>query len=184
MWHARALGQLVTIFPRNLTACFCKLIPINAALETSLHGKGSPAIYVCTRPFYVHTNRLIIEAVYACVCVDLSRRCPQNLAALKLSPYQTGPWNKISPWRDFEEIQYMITYNAIQVHSCGYSRHALIACTTLWHCYSSTSCYCAYLRLAAASAVRRGFCIRVLHWACPSIILQLAPTEADNIVTN
>ena len=118
------------------------------------------------------------------VRVDLSRCYPRNLATLELSPHQTVPWNKISPWWDFEEIRYIIAYNVIQVHSCGYSRHALIACTTLWHCYSSTSCYCAYLRLAAASTVRRGFCTRVPHWACPWIILQLVPTEADNVVTS
>ena len=36
----------------------------------------------------------------------------QNLAALELSPYQTGPWNKISPRRDFEE------YCMLHLHVC------------------------------------------------------------------
>ena len=41
---------------------------INAALKLSPHGKESTAISVCTRAFYAHTNRLIIEAVYARAC--------------------------------------------------------------------------------------------------------------------
>ena len=42
------------------------------------------------------------------VRVDLGRRRPRNLAALKLSLHQTGPRNKISPRRDFEEIRYIV----------------------------------------------------------------------------
>ena len=38
--------------------------PNNAALEISPHGKGSTAIFICAWAFYVHTTRLIIEAVY------------------------------------------------------------------------------------------------------------------------
>ena len=39
---------------------------------------------------YVHTNRLIVEAVYECmcVCVNLCRCRPRNLAALELLPHQ------------------------------------------------------------------------------------------------
>ena len=50
--------------PRNLTASICQLVPINAALEISPHGKGSTAISICAQAFYVHTTRLVIEAVY------------------------------------------------------------------------------------------------------------------------
>ena len=32
--------------PQNVAACFCELIPINAALEVLPHGKGSPVQYV------------------------------------------------------------------------------------------------------------------------------------------
>ena len=40
-----------TVFPRNFAA------PRNpVALEISPHGKGSPAIYVCARALYLHTN--------------------------------------------------------------------------------------------------------------------------------
>ena len=44
----------------------------SAILEISPHGKGSPAIYICAHALYVHTNRLIIEAVYACACRSLA----------------------------------------------------------------------------------------------------------------
>ena len=50
--------------PRNVAASICHLVPINAALEISPHGKGSIEISVCAGTFYVHTTRLIIEAVY------------------------------------------------------------------------------------------------------------------------
>ena len=50
--------------PRNVAASICQLVPINAALEISPRGKGSTAISVCARTFYVHTTRLIVEAVY------------------------------------------------------------------------------------------------------------------------
>ena len=86
-----------------------QLVPINAALEISPHGKGSTAIYICARTFYMHTNRLIIEAVYTSVCIDLCRHCPQNLVAFELLLHQTEPWNRISPWRDFEEIRYQLS---------------------------------------------------------------------------
>ena len=56
--------------PRNLAASICQLVPINAALQISPHGKGSTAISVCAQAFYVHLTRLIINAVYARV-----RRC-------------------------------------------------------------------------------------------------------------
>ena len=39
----------------------------------------------------MHTNRLINKAVCVCAFADLCRHCPRNLAALKLSLYQTGP---------------------------------------------------------------------------------------------
>ena len=51
--------------------CICQLVPINAALEISPHGEGSTAISICTRTFYVHTTRLILEAVYARACRSL-----------------------------------------------------------------------------------------------------------------
>ena len=50
--------------PRNVAASICHLVPINATLEISPHGKGSIEISVCAGTFYVHTTRLIIEAVY------------------------------------------------------------------------------------------------------------------------
>ena len=57
--------------PRDLAVSICQLISINAALEISPHGKGSTAISVCVRAFYVHTTRLIIEAVYVRACQSL-----------------------------------------------------------------------------------------------------------------
>ena len=42
--------------PRNIAACLCRLIPINAALEISPQGKGSAAIYM-----YVHMHTDIIH---------------------------------------------------------------------------------------------------------------------------
>ena len=51
--------------PRNVTTYICQLVPINAALEILPHGKGLTAISVCAQAFYVHTTRLVIEAVYA-----------------------------------------------------------------------------------------------------------------------
>ena len=52
--------------PQNVATCFCKLIPINAALEISPHGQGSPATYICAHVLYMDTNRL------SCVCACLS----------------------------------------------------------------------------------------------------------------
>ena len=43
----------------------------NAALEISPHGKGSTAIYIYACTFCMHTNRLIMEAVYRHVCQSL-----------------------------------------------------------------------------------------------------------------
>ena len=60
--------------PRNVTASICQLVPIKAALEISPHGLESTAVSVCACAFYVHTNRLIIEAVYivrACVSISV-----------------------------------------------------------------------------------------------------------------
>ena len=56
---------------RNVATSICQLVPINTALEILLHGKGSTAISVCARTFYVHTTRLIIEAVYVRACRSL-----------------------------------------------------------------------------------------------------------------
>ena len=78
--------------PSKCRRSICQLIPINTALEILQHGKGSTAISICARAFYVHTTRLI-EAVYICmrVRVDLCRCHPQNLAAIKLSPHMCMP---------------------------------------------------------------------------------------------
>ena len=57
--------------PRNVAASICQLIPINAALEISPNGKGSTAISGCAHAFYLHTNRFVIEAVYARACRSL-----------------------------------------------------------------------------------------------------------------
>ena len=70
--------------PRNVAASICQFVPINAALEISPHGKGSTAISVCARAFYVHTNRLIIEAVYARACRSLQTP-PSNCRRTKRS---------------------------------------------------------------------------------------------------
>ena len=43
----------------------------NAALEISPHGKGSTAIYIYACTFCMHTNRLIMEAVYRDACQSL-----------------------------------------------------------------------------------------------------------------
>ena len=47
--HAYTVFPRNLVTPRNLAACFCKLIPINTALKIWPHGKGSPAIYVYMR---------------------------------------------------------------------------------------------------------------------------------------
>ena len=59
--------------PRNLATYFSHLIPINTALEISRHGIGSPTVYVCayTLDMYVHTIKLITEAVQAHACWSL-----------------------------------------------------------------------------------------------------------------
>ena len=53
----------------KVMAMFCtyfrQLIPINTALEISLHGMGSTTIHVSARALYMHTTRFITEAVYA-----------------------------------------------------------------------------------------------------------------------
>ena len=88
--------------PWNVAAYFSTLILINAALEISPQVKGRQWYA------YVHTNRLIIEAVYTHARVDLCRHHPRNLAPLELSRHQTGFWNKISLRRDFKEIRYIM----------------------------------------------------------------------------
>ena len=74
-------------------AMFCtyfrQLIPINTALEISLHGTGSRTIHVSACALEMHTTRLIIEAVYA--HVSISVRHPRNLAALELSLHGIAP---------------------------------------------------------------------------------------------
>ena len=68
-----------------------QLIPINAALEILPHGTGSTTIYACAHALYVHTNRLITEAVYVRAYQYLCRRRSRNVAALELSPHGTAP---------------------------------------------------------------------------------------------
>ena len=65
--------------PQNLAAYFSQLIPINAALEISLHGTGSTTIYVCARTLYVQRYMYweVTDAVYARAChINLCRRHP------------------------------------------------------------------------------------------------------------
>ena len=57
--------------PRNVVTSICQLVPINAALEISPHGKGSTGISLCAHAFYVPTNRLIVEVVYVRACQSL-----------------------------------------------------------------------------------------------------------------
>ena len=99
-----------TVFPaapRNVTAYFCQLIPTNATLKILPHGKGSTAMYVCACAMHCKCTQIDSLKLYLCMCahVKLCRCRPQDLAALKLSPYQMGPWNTISPSWDFEEIR-------------------------------------------------------------------------------
>ena len=77
---------LYTIFLRNRHM----ILPTYSALEISLHGKGSTAMYICVCASYEHTNRLSLK-LCMCVHANLCRRHPQSLAALKLSLHQTGP---------------------------------------------------------------------------------------------
>ena len=90
--------------PRNVPAYFCPLIPINVALKISPHGKGSTALDVCTRTLYINVQTGLLSKPWTHVSISVDTAL--NIAALKLLPHQMGPWNKISPWRDFEEIQY------------------------------------------------------------------------------
>ena len=56
--------------PQNVAACFCELIPINAALEILPHGKGSPAtvrMSTCTLCAY----KLAYYWSHACMCVSI-----------------------------------------------------------------------------------------------------------------
>ena len=97
---------LKSLHPWIAATYFSQLIPINATLEISPHGKGLTTIicvYVCAHTLYVHTNRLPKLCIR--VHVDLCRCCPWNLAALKLLPQQPECWNRILPQRDFKEIR-------------------------------------------------------------------------------
>ena len=91
--------KYLKILSRDIAASFCQLI---AALEISPHGKGLAGI---------HSKSLIASSLKLCtwMSVDRCRHLPQNLATLKLSPHQIWPWNKISPWQDFKETQYVMT---------------------------------------------------------------------------
>ena len=87
---------------RNVAACFCKLIPMNAPSKSRRMVKGRQ-LYT-----YVHEHYTHIQICLLCMCMhfNLCRRRPWNLAALELLLHQTGPWNKILPQWDFEEIRY------------------------------------------------------------------------------
>ena len=67
--------------PRNLAASICQLVPINAALEISPHGKGSTTISVCARAFCVHSYIGLLLKLCTRVRVDLCRRRPRIVAA-------------------------------------------------------------------------------------------------------
>ena len=54
--------HLEILLPSKCRRMFLQTHPNERALEISPHGKGSPAIYVCARALYAHTNML---AVYA-----------------------------------------------------------------------------------------------------------------------
>ena len=72
--------------PQNVAACFCQLIPINAALDISPHGKGSPV-----HAHYTHIQIGLLLRLCMCMHVDLCRRRPRNLAALELPLHLTRP---------------------------------------------------------------------------------------------
>ena len=93
--------------PRNVAACFCQLIPINATLKILPHGKGSTAMYVCACTMHYKCTQIDSLKLYLCMCahVKLCRCCPQDLATFRLSLYQMGPWNTISPSQYFMEIR-------------------------------------------------------------------------------
>ena len=91
--------------PWNVTAYFSQLIPINAALESRRMVQGWQ-IYVCTHALYVYTNRLIIEAAYACACWSqqtppLNWRCIKQEISRKhgngrmVELESLMPWNKV-----------------------------------------------------------------------------------------
>ena len=76
--------------PRNVTTCFCQLIPVNAALNILPHGKELTDINACIRALYMYGHTLQAYQLCMCMCVSLCRRRPRNLATLKLSPHQMG----------------------------------------------------------------------------------------------
>ena len=79
----RVLNIIYKIPSHICVESYYKLISVNTVLEILLHGKGSPAMYVCARALHLPLK------LCTC-CIDLCRRCPLNLAALKLLPHQIG----------------------------------------------------------------------------------------------
>ena len=62
--------------------------------------------YRVDNDIHMHTHNIHAykQAHYrSCVCTCVLMSVDTTL---ELSLYQIGPWNKISPWRDFKEIQY------------------------------------------------------------------------------
>ena len=58
--------------PENVTVCFYQPIPMNITLKISPQGKGLAVVQIMyARALYVHTNRLINEALYTSVCHSL-----------------------------------------------------------------------------------------------------------------
>ena len=62
---------LEILLPLNGAACFWQCISMNATLKISPHGKGSTAIYVCTRALYVHTIGLLLRLCMCTCCQSL-----------------------------------------------------------------------------------------------------------------
>ena len=79
MWLA-VIVYTCTIFCRNLAAPIRRLVPINAALEILLHGKGS------SDSMYVECRRThVIRTIEMDECAGV-RRVSGLVAALEISP--------------------------------------------------------------------------------------------------
>ena len=89
--------------------CICQLVPINATLEISPHGKGSTAISVCARTFYVYipqklvVKRCLLLSAYfllsAQFCASFTALCQAHMPSRPPEPRAIG---YMSPERRIE----------------------------------------------------------------------------------
>ena len=80
------LEVVYTVFPRNLAAPIRRLVPINAALEISLHGKRVVGFQVCGMQVHAHDSHYRNGRVRRRKAGEWTSRHPRNLAALEISP--------------------------------------------------------------------------------------------------